>query len=184
MKYLKPFDFYEEIFKDILIKKDLKPGRLLCLDVSDKYVSLAVSDWKNKTAVPLRALDRQENNLSSMLADTFQSLIPEHNIVGFVVGTKNTNPIDAQTLIFIDDLCKTGKFEGLKYTLWDCEITSKVSWVKAVGDNPLTIVVNKLANCAGIFQRWNTLGKKSAARCVAEKKKELADCREVVGGRR
>ncbi|KAK3220572.1 hypothetical protein Dsin_014542 [Dipteronia sinensis] len=96
MKYLKPLDFYEEIFKDILIKKDLKPGRLLGLDVSDKYVSLAVSDWKNKTAVPLRALDRQENNLSSMLADIFQSLIPEHNIVGFVVGTRQSCPLNAE----------------------------------------------------------------------------------------
>ncbi|KAK3220570.1 hypothetical protein Dsin_014540 [Dipteronia sinensis] len=78
MEYLKPLNFYEEIFKDILIKKDYsKPGRLLGLDVSDKYVSLAVSDCKNKTALPLRALDRHENNLSSMAADIFQSLNAE-----------------------------------------------------------------------------------------------------------
>ncbi|KAK4845244.1 hypothetical protein QYF36_002755 [Acer negundo] len=44
-------------------------------------------DWKNLTALPLRAFDRQEKNLSSMAADLFQSLIPEHNLVGFVVGT-------------------------------------------------------------------------------------------------
>ena len=94
-------NFYKEIFKDILIKRDyLKPGRLLGLDVSDKYVSLAVSDWKNLTAVPLRydisyhimfvimfsiscnvnffqhgrALDRQEIDMSSM-ADMIQSLV-------------------------------------------------------------------------------------------------------------
>ncbi|KAK3220243.1 hypothetical protein Dsin_014213 [Dipteronia sinensis] len=114
MKYLMPLDFYEEIFKDILIKKGLKPGQLLGLDVNDNYVSLAVSDWKNKTAVPLRALDRQENNLSSMLAENFQSLISLTNLW-----------TDAQTQIFIDDLYKTGKFEGLKYTLWHCAITSK-----------------------------------------------------------
>ncbi|KAK0596255.1 hypothetical protein LWI29_014146 [Acer saccharum] len=71
---------------------------------------------------------------------------------------------------------------GLHGKLQVNDVVSKVSWVKAVGDNPLTIVVNKLANCAGIFQRWNTLGKKSAARCVAEKKKELADCREFKRG--
>ncbi|KAK3220584.1 hypothetical protein Dsin_014554 [Dipteronia sinensis] len=114
MEYLKPVNFYKEIFKDILKKEDcLKPGRLLGLDVGDKYVSLAVSDWKNKTALPLRAVDRQEINMSSM-ADMIQSLIPEHNIVGFVFGTRKTHPIDAQTLILIEDLCKTGKFEGLK----------------------------------------------------------------------
>ncbi|KAK0601581.1 hypothetical protein LWI29_025529 [Acer saccharum] len=35
-----------------------------------------------------------------------------------------------------------------------------------------------------IFQRWNQLSKNSAAKCVVEKKKELAECREVAGGRR
>ncbi|KAK1576493.1 hypothetical protein Q3G72_014415 [Acer saccharum] len=125
MEYLKPVNFYKKIFKDILQKEAyLKPGRLLGLGVSEKYVSLAVSDCKNKIAVPLRVVDRQEINMSSM-ADMIQSLIPEHNIVGFVVGTRKTNPTDAQMLIFIDDLGKTGKFEGLKYTLWDCEIASK-----------------------------------------------------------
>ncbi|TXG61735.1 hypothetical protein EZV62_013098 [Acer yangbiense] len=130
MEYLKPVDFYKRIFKDILKKEDyLKPGRLLGLDVSDKYVSLAVSDWKNLTAVPLsRALDRQEINMSSM-ADMIQSLIPEHNLVGFVVGTKHDRCLDAQTQTFIDDLCKTGKgkVKGLKYTFWDCGITSKLA---------------------------------------------------------
>ncbi|KAK0595483.1 hypothetical protein LWI29_007111 [Acer saccharum] len=91
MKYLKPLNFYKEIFKDILMKKDSKHGRLLGLDVSDNYVSLALSDWKNLTAVPLRALHRQENNMSS-IADIFQSLIPEHNLVGFVVGTNYELP--------------------------------------------------------------------------------------------
>ncbi|TXG68147.1 hypothetical protein EZV62_003082 [Acer yangbiense] len=106
MKYLRPVNFYEEIFKEILKKEDyLKPGRLLGLAVSDKYVSLAVSDWKNKTAVPLRAVDRQEVNMSSM-ADMIQSL-------------------DAQIEKFIDDLRKTGKVKGLTYTFWDYGITLK-----------------------------------------------------------
>ncbi|KAK3189257.1 hypothetical protein Dsin_028818 [Dipteronia sinensis] len=35
----------------------------------------------------LVALDRQENKLTFMAADIIQSLIPEHDIVGFVVGT-------------------------------------------------------------------------------------------------
>ncbi|TXG53567.1 hypothetical protein EZV62_018823 [Acer yangbiense] len=130
MKYLKPLIFYKEFFKEFLVKKDLKHGRLLGLDVSDKYVSLAVSDWKNLTALPLRAFDRQEKNLSSMAADLFQSSIPEHNIVGFVVGTDfqisdTRPPLDSQTLNFIDDLYKTGKVEGLKHTYWDRGITSK-----------------------------------------------------------
>ncbi|KAK0578561.1 hypothetical protein LWI29_012347 [Acer saccharum] len=125
MKYLRPVNFYEEIFKEILKKEDhLKPGRLLGLAVSDKYVSLAVSDWKNKTAVPLRAVDRQEINMSSM-ADMIQSLIPEHNLVGFIVGSTYPRPMDAQIKKFIDDLRKTGKVKDLTYTFWDYGITSK-----------------------------------------------------------
>ncbi|KAK3220583.1 hypothetical protein Dsin_014553 [Dipteronia sinensis] len=126
LKYLKPVYFYKDIFKYILKKSDyVKPGRLLGFNVGKEYVSLAVSDWKNLTAVPLRALDKQEINMSSM-ADTIQSLISEHNLVGFVVGTRCSRPpMDARTLKFIDDLCKTGKFKGLKYTVWDYGVASK-----------------------------------------------------------
>ncbi|TXG68231.1 hypothetical protein EZV62_003166 [Acer yangbiense] len=126
MEYLKPVSFYKKIFKDILKKEDhLKPGRLLGLDVSDKYVSLAVSDWKNLTAVPLRVVDRQEINMSSM-ADMIQSLIPEYNLVGFVFGAGCIRPpIDVRMQKFIDDLCETGKFKGLKYTFWDYGIASQ-----------------------------------------------------------
>ncbi|KAK0596595.1 hypothetical protein LWI29_017154 [Acer saccharum] len=103
MRYMKPVNFYKEIFKEILIKSDyLKPGRLLGLDVSDKYVSLAVSDWKNLTAVPLRALDRQEINMSSM-ADMIQSLISEYNLVGFVVGTKHAKPMVSLYVMIVQD---------------------------------------------------------------------------------
>ncbi|KAK1577330.1 hypothetical protein Q3G72_020739 [Acer saccharum] len=54
------------------------------------------TDWKNLTAVPLRALDRQEINMSSM-ADMIQSLISEYNLVGFVVGTKHAKPMEDLT---------------------------------------------------------------------------------------
>ncbi|KAK1550002.1 hypothetical protein Q3G72_012178 [Acer saccharum] len=108
---------------------DEVPGA--CLDVSDKYVSLAVSDSKNLIAVPLRGLHRKKTNMTSM-ADIFQSLISEHNLVCFVVGTPYTwhcdaNPFLKQTQIFIDNLCETGKLEGFKYTFWDTSIRSKNS---------------------------------------------------------
>ncbi|KAK1567965.1 hypothetical protein Q3G72_018706 [Acer saccharum] len=102
MEYLKPVNFYEEIFKDILKKEDyLKPGRLMGLDVSDKYVSLAVSDWKNKTAVPLRALDRQEINMSSM-ADLILSLNAEFVFkqhLKFILESLNQPPDMSKTVM-------------------------------------------------------------------------------------
>lgn len=50
MKYVKPFN----LFQDLMKTKPLERGRLLGLDVGDKYVGLAVSDANNKIASPLR----------------------------------------------------------------------------------------------------------------------------------
>ncbi|KAK2640816.1 hypothetical protein Ddye_022579 [Dipteronia dyeriana] len=66
MKYLMPLDFYTQIFKDILMNKDSKHGRLL--------------------AVPLRNLDNEEDNISSRVADIILSLIPANNLVRIVIG--------------------------------------------------------------------------------------------------
>ncbi|TXG74410.1 hypothetical protein EZV62_002989 [Acer yangbiense] len=128
MKYLTPVDFYTKIFKDVLMIKDSKHGRLLGLDVYENYVSLAVSDPNNLIAVPLRNLDIQEDNITSRVADIILSLIPEYNLVGIVVGTDyfqyNSTPLDVPTRIFIDNLYKTGKVEGLNHTFWDRGLTS------------------------------------------------------------
>lgn len=50
MKYVKPVN----LFHDLLKMKATERGRLLGLDVGDKYVGLAVSDLHNKIASPLR----------------------------------------------------------------------------------------------------------------------------------
>lgn len=50
MKFLRPLN----LFHDILKRKVSERGRLLGLDVGDKFVGLAVSDSNNKIASPLR----------------------------------------------------------------------------------------------------------------------------------
>ena len=50
MKYVKPL----HLFQDMLNRNAKERGRLLGLDVGDKYVGLAVSDRHNKVASPLR----------------------------------------------------------------------------------------------------------------------------------
>lgn len=50
MKYMKPLN----LFRDLLKRNARERGRLLGLDVGDKYVGLAVSDPDNKIASPLR----------------------------------------------------------------------------------------------------------------------------------
>ncbi|CAA2975236.1 pre-16S rRNA nuclease isoform X2 [Olea europaea subsp. europaea] len=124
MKYLKPLNLFRELLKSNEIKK----SRLLGLDVGDKYVGLAVSDVKNKIASPLSVLPRKKTNIHLMAGD-FESLISELNLTGFVVGypfdRQKSSPGAVQVKLFIDDLCKTGKFEELKYTFWDECFTSK-----------------------------------------------------------
>lgn len=53
MRYLKPLN----LFRDLLETKALERGRLLGLDVGDRYVGLAVSNPQNKIASPLRSLN-------------------------------------------------------------------------------------------------------------------------------
>ncbi|KAK0577321.1 hypothetical protein LWI29_031283 [Acer saccharum] len=148
MKFVKPLQFFEELLK----RRALRPrehncnyeltGRLLGLNVGDNYVALAVSNSANVTALPLRPLHRQENDMCQM-ANAFQTLISEHNVVGFVVGfpysrkiykaicRKEMTEIDDHYVTtvknYINDLSKTGKFEGFKYTYWDGDVTSKNS---------------------------------------------------------
>ncbi|KAJ0105980.1 hypothetical protein Patl1_17779 [Pistacia atlantica] len=109
MKYVKPLN----MFRDILKSKVLERGRLLGLDVGDRYVGLAVSDSKNKIASPL-----------------WSSIeVSEFNLKGFIVGypsNRQQNTPDAmQVKLFIEELSKTGKLEGVEYTYWDECFTSK-----------------------------------------------------------
>ncbi|KAK9276563.1 hypothetical protein L1049_006098 [Liquidambar formosana] len=124
MKYVKPLN----LFHDLLKTNALERGRLLGLDVGDKYVGLAVSDTHNKIASPLSVLLRKKTNIELMASD-FQSLISELSLAGFVVGypfdRQRSSPNAVQVKLFIDDLCKTGKLEGFRYTYWDECFTSK-----------------------------------------------------------
>lgn len=124
MKYMKPVNLFQELLKSNGVER----GRLLGLDVGDKYVGLAVSDFDNKIASPLSVLLRKKSNIDLMVGD-FQSLIKELSLSGFIFGypfdRQRSSPDAIQVKLFIDDLCKTEKLEGLRYTFWDECFTSK-----------------------------------------------------------
>lgn len=124
MKYTKPWN----LFLEVLNTKAKNPGRLLGLDVGDKYVGLAVSDPQNKIASPLSVLLRKKTNIN-LMADDFQSLITDCSLKGFIVGypfDRQRGSTDSmQVRLFIDDLSRTGKLEGVKYTYWNECFTSK-----------------------------------------------------------
>ncbi|KAK3198624.1 hypothetical protein Dsin_022039 [Dipteronia sinensis] len=154
MKYVKPLNLFEELLK----RKVTERGRLLGLDVGDKYIGLAISDPKNEKASPLSVLLRKKHNIGKM-ADRFQTLISDHNLEGFIVGypfNKNRTTTDgAQVKLFIDELCNTGKLKGLKYTYWDEGFTSKIVELLLKNLN-LPQVMSKTINdkfaAAGILQ--------------------------------
>lgn len=124
MKYMKPLN----LFQNLLKSNALERGRLLGLDVGDKYVGLAVSDFQNQIVSPLRVLHRKKTNIDLMATD-FQTLISELSLSGFIFGYPFTrlrsSPDAIQVKILIEDLCNTGKLEGLRYTFWDECFTSK-----------------------------------------------------------
>ncbi|KAI3727617.1 hypothetical protein L6452_16235 [Arctium lappa] len=124
MKYMKPLNLYQDLLKLHAVER----GRLLGLDVGDKYVGLAVSDFNNKVASPLSVLVRKKNNIGLMAID-FQNLISELSLSAFIVGypydRQRNSPNATQVKVFVDDICKLGKLEDVRYTFWDECFTSK-----------------------------------------------------------
>lgn len=125
MKYMKPVALFQELIKN----NSRNRSRLLGLDVGDKYVGLAVSDVNNKIASPVSVLMRTKNNIDLMASD-FELLISQLSLMGFVIGypfdrQQRSSANAVQVKLFIDDLCKTGKLEGVRYTFWDECFTSK-----------------------------------------------------------
>ncbi|VFQ85845.1 unnamed protein product [Cuscuta campestris] len=120
MNYRKPLTLFQELVKS--------RGRLLGLDVGDKYVGLAVSDLDNTLASPLSVLVRKKSNIDLMATD-FQSLISKLSLEGFIFGYpfdhQKNNRDAVQVKLLIDDLSETGKLDGVKYTFWDESFTSK-----------------------------------------------------------
>ncbi|QCD91659.1 uncharacterized protein LOC114172511 [Vigna unguiculata] len=124
MRYVKPL----QLFQDLTNSTQNQRGRLLGLDVGEKYVGLALSDFDNKIASPFSVLVRKKSNISLMASD-FQSLISKYSLKGFVVGV----PFDRHRVAaeafpvkgLIDHLCRTKMLEGVKYTYWNECFTSK-----------------------------------------------------------
>ncbi|XP_021293713.1 putative pre-16S rRNA nuclease isoform X3 [Herrania umbratica] len=163
MQYVKCVNF----FQDLLKAKALERGRLLGLDVGDKYVGLAVSDLDNKIATPLSVLIRKKTNIDLMASD-FQILISELSLVGFIVGypfdRRQRAPDAVQVKLFIDDLSKTGKLDGVKYTFWNECFTSKNAdlLLKPLNLHPIVskTIVDKFA-AIQILQTYLDYGKKN-----------------------
>lgn len=140
MKYLKPLKLYRKLLKS----NEVSSGRLLGLDVGDRYVGLSVSDANNKIAWPLRVIVRKKTNIDLISTD-FRTLISVLSLKGFVFGCpfiRHKSSQDThQVKVFVDDLNKTGKFEDVKYTFQDESYSSKDNEVsmKHLRINPVVL---------------------------------------------
>uniref|UniRef100_A0A0E0C843 YqgF/RNase H-like domain-containing protein n=1 Tax=Oryza meridionalis TaxID=40149 RepID=A0A0E0C843_9ORYZ len=119
----------DQLFRKVIDGGSRKQSRLLGLDVGSKYVGLAVSDDKNRIALPLSVLSRTKTNIS-LMADDFVTLVSKYSLAGFVVGYPfnlqgQSSPNALQVRLLVGELCKTGKLDDMSYTYWDENFTSK-----------------------------------------------------------
>ena len=96
------------------------PASGLCLQISELSLSGFIVGY------PFDGQRRNADVCSLSLEIHHYSLSSVIDITLFCVQA-------VQVKIFIDDLCKTGKLEGVKYTFWDECFTSKVVNVISVG---------------------------------------------------
>ncbi|KAF7828282.1 putative pre-16S rRNA nuclease isoform X1 [Senna tora] len=156
MRFVKPLQLALNLAKTPKKKR----GRLLGLDVGDRYVGVAFSDPKNKIASPFCVLVRKKTNIDN-LANDFSTLISEFSSNTFVVGMPFDKPRSSseayQVKAFMDELGKTGKFEGLQYTYWNECFTSKnvELLLKPLNLNPVQekTILDKFA-AVGILQGY------------------------------
>jgi len=131
MKYVKQLELFQILFKN----GKLGTGRLLGMDVGDRYVGLAVSNHLNEIASPHSVLIRKQSNINS-IADKLQELA-------------------MQVKMFVEQLQKTGRFGCLNYTYWDERLTTRAveSMLKPLKIHPLQMkhMMDKFA-AVGILQ--------------------------------
>ncbi|KAL5757458.1 hypothetical protein ACOSP7_020069 [Xanthoceras sorbifolium] len=129
MKYVKPLQLYQE-YKQAYLTLPCSCVHLIGLHVDNKYVRSAFSYHFIRgtniiEAEPQGQWPRRTNNI----ADKLQELIKEHRPMGLVVTIPDIKLMDIHNgvdpKVFIDDMCKTGKFEGVKYTYWNMAFMSK-----------------------------------------------------------
>lgn len=169
MKYVKQLELFQILFKN----GKLGTGRLLGMDVGDRYVGLAVSNHLNEIASPHSVLIRKQSNINS-IADKLQELVRRFSLVGFVIGY----PLPLyhfqrsqamQVKMFVEQLQKTGRFGCLNYTYWDERLTTRAveSMLKPLKIHPLQMkhMMDKFA-AVGILQDFLDNLQHQAKSCV------------------
>ncbi|MFQ5645747.1 MAG: Holliday junction resolvase RuvX [bacterium] len=99
-------------------------GRILCLDVGDRRIGLALSDGLQLTAQPFKIIDRKSGNIYDQLAEIIEDF--EVGAILFGIPRNKDNRLGTQaekTREFMRRL--SGKFPGLSLFGWDERYSSK-----------------------------------------------------------
>ncbi|KAK2660706.1 hypothetical protein Ddye_007239 [Dipteronia dyeriana] len=118
-KYLKPLKMFEEG-----LKTQYEGTIFLGLNFGNKFASMAISDECYTYALAFCNRLRDEKMLDNLVLEV-QYCVKEIGLEGIIIA--NNYPVASPVNIhnFMDDLCKKGKFESLKYTCWKDNLTSK-----------------------------------------------------------
>ncbi|KAK0601768.1 hypothetical protein LWI29_027256 [Acer saccharum] len=119
IKYLKPLQLFQE--------SRMRGTVFLGLNFTDKFVSLSISDRFKSYATEFGAFPRDERILDNLVDKVQECVSDEYNTLeGIIIATKlyPVGPlVNIHTLM--EDLCKKGKFESLKYTCWKDNTASR-----------------------------------------------------------
>ncbi|KAK4836764.1 hypothetical protein QYF36_000027 [Acer negundo] len=126
MKYLKPLKLYQQWRKELTLLNKPNKGRLLGLYLENETVKVSSSHSSILGhAFYIDEWCRSNTNIHVKLL----TLISKYNVTGLVINNPHLRNMDlpyrANPKVFIADLCKTGRFEGLKYTYWNSSFLSK-----------------------------------------------------------
>ncbi|TXG57803.1 hypothetical protein EZV62_015632 [Acer yangbiense] len=119
MKFVRPLTLYQELMKT----KPERADRLIGIVVGLRHVSFAVTDRPGKDADRSNVL-AIEKNISAMVANRIEEELPSFMVAGLVFGLpygRLSSPLILPTMTLIDELRESGKFQGLKYSVWDTE---------------------------------------------------------------
>ncbi|KAK2643054.1 hypothetical protein Ddye_024817 [Dipteronia dyeriana] len=119
MKFVGPLILYQELLKT----KPLRADRLIGIGIGLKHVTFAESDPYGKVAHRLKKgflinLQLLSTSSSDINKSVF-SQVPAGLVIGFPYCCRSRSPIVLPTMYMIDESRESGKFEGLKYTVWD-----------------------------------------------------------------
>ncbi|TXG68146.1 hypothetical protein EZV62_003081 [Acer yangbiense] len=156
IKYMKPLKMFQETLKRTI---DMPQSVFIGFNVTDKNVSLAVSDYCYLRARALCVLPRDQTLLDNLVSKVQDC---GFDLEGIIVAGKyhDSPPMNIHNLIH--DLCKKGKFQSLKYACYTDNVTSpdakyaksqylKLGWKDSID---ISLVVHMLQANVDVF---NTL---------------------------